>query len=81
MKLSDYLSERGSRAALAKKLGVAPSMVTQWANGDRDVPPSRCASIEEATGGKVTRRDLRDDWITYWPELERRSKNRTYARG
>ncbi|BBE09645.1 Uncharacterized protein MCB1EB_1484 [Mycoavidus cysteinexigens] len=29
-----------------------------------------CASIERATNGKITRRDLRpDDWMLIWPEL------------
>lgn len=33
-------------------------------------PIERCAAIERATSGQVTRRDLRpDDWHLIWPEL------------
>ena len=34
----------------------------------RGVPANRCPAIEAATG--VSRRDLRDDWRDYWPELD-----------
>lgn len=33
-------------------------------------PARHCVAIERATGGKVTRRELRpDDWAELWPEL------------
>lgn len=51
-------------------LGVTKSAVHQWTNPDRDVPVEHCFAIEQATGGKVTRRDLRpNDWQKIWPEL------------
>lgn len=60
----------GSQAALAKLLGVTPASVNQWVSGIRPVPTSKCSSIERATGGAVTRRDLRpNDWREIWPEL------------
>ena len=42
-----------------------------WAWIDRGrVPIEYAASIERATGGRVTRRDLRpEDWHRIWPEL------------
>lgn len=70
MKLSAYLSERGRKTLLAQSLGVPPQLVWQWSAGVRPVPLSRCVSIEQATAGQVSRRDLRpDDWHLYWPEL------------
>lgn len=72
MKLSEYLKKRGSRQAFAAQLGVPAPLVSQWCNGDRPVPIERCLEIENATNGKVTRRDLRADWISIWPELDRR---------
>lgn len=71
MKLSEYLSiERGRGAYIASVLNVAPQQVYQWASGSRGVPLERCVEIENATGGEVTRKDLRpDDWEKMWPEL------------
>ena len=60
----------GGRAALALALGVSPSFVAQLISGARPVPAERCPAIEAATGGAVTRRDLRpEDWWVIWPEL------------
>lgn len=47
---------------------ISAQAVDKWKNGK--VPPERCPAIESATGGAVTRRDLRpDDWWLIWPEL------------
>jgi DNA-binding transcriptional regulator YdaS (Cro superfamily) len=51
----------GGQANLAKAIGVSASFVNQWVTGVRPVPPTRCRSVEEATGGAVTRFDLRPD--------------------
>jgi DNA-binding transcriptional regulator YdaS (Cro superfamily) len=60
----------GSQFALASLLGVSPGFINQWIKGRRPVPTKYCAKIENATAGKVTRRDLRlDDWWVQWPEL------------
>lgn len=72
MKLNEYLSKKGHGSAvnLAKAISGYSSDVCDWANGYRRVPPARCVAIEKATGGVVTRRDLRpDDWMKIWPEL------------
>ena len=43
----------------------------------RKPSPELCVQIEQATDGKVTRRDLRpDDWAAIWPELDRRNTPR-----
>lgn len=51
----------GGQAHLAKAIGVTPAAVNQWVNGLRPVPPGRCIAIEKASGGAVTRYDLRPD--------------------
>ncbi|NHC63197.1 transcriptional regulator [Paenalcaligenes suwonensis] len=72
MKLLDYVSQKhGGQSELARTLGIPPQLVYQWARCVRQVPAERCAEIERATNGEVTRKDLRpDDWHRIWPELE-----------
>lgn len=70
MNLDTYLSTVDTAVSLASKLGVTPGFVSQWRTGVRPIPIERCAAIEKATGGAVTRKDLRpDDWNLIWPEL------------
>jgi len=61
MELSKFLSQRNAVIDLARAVGVAPAVVSQWKNGVRRVPPSRCPAIEQATGGAVRCEDLRPD--------------------
>lgn len=70
MKLSDYLREKGfSHAAFGKTIGVSQPIMSGWVNGG-SVPEKRAVQIERATGGAVTRIDLRpNDWREIWPEL------------
>jgi DNA-binding transcriptional regulator YdaS (Cro superfamily) len=51
----------GGQVALARRLGITSAAVNQWVTGTRPVPPERCRAIEAATGGAVTRYDLRPD--------------------
>lgn len=71
MDLKTYISsERGRAAALAARLGVSPSYLSQMANGQSPISPERCVEIWRETGGVVTRQHLRpDDWQRIWPEL------------
>lgn len=71
MNLRDYLAQDRHRAAgLAAALVVPVQMIYPWANGRRPCPPLRCVAIERATGGVVTRRELRPtDYAEHWPEL------------
>lgn len=64
----------GGAAKLAALLGVSAQAISNWK--ERGVPIERCLAIELATNGEVTRRDLRDDWLTIWPELDRRDDQR-----
>ena len=45
---------------LAKKVGVKPPTVYSWLRTGR-APAERCIAIEQATGGAVTRYELRPD--------------------
>jgi len=57
--LDDAIKLAGGLSALARKLGLKPQVVSNWRT--RGIPPERCAGIEAATDGKVTRRELRPD--------------------
>ena len=71
MKLNEYFhSESISASAFARKIKAQAPDVLRWANGQRTPPVIWCVRIESATGGVVTRRDLRpDDFAEIWPEL------------
>lgn len=55
--LRQAIEHAGSAAALARHIGVTPQAIYQW---DR-VPAERVIAIEAATGGAVSRCDLRPD--------------------
>lgn len=68
MDLKTYLKTR-KQVDLARALGVTPGAVNQWVSSG-SVAIERCVPIERASGGLVTRRDLRpNDWADIWPEL------------
>ena len=68
--LQAAVDQVGGQVALAAAIGVKQQHVWNWLNRGGNVPPKYCASIELATGGAVTRRQLRpDDWRIIWPEL------------
>lgn len=75
MKLNEYLSSPGSLSVsqLAKLIGVKSEVqVRQWQHGyaDRKPSPEYALAIERATGGLVTRQELRpDDYWRIWPDL------------
>jgi DNA-binding transcriptional regulator YdaS (Cro superfamily) len=50
----------GSQTALAEKLGCTPQAVQQW-EASGTVPVKRVIGIEQATGGVITRHELRPD--------------------
>ena len=71
MEIKTYLDEVESAASLARKMSIAPELISQWKTGKRPIPVERCYPIELATGGLVTRRELRpSDWQMIWPELK-----------
>ena len=50
-----------SEAALAAAVGVKQPSVNYMLRKGKRVPAEWCLPIEEATGGKITRHDLRPD--------------------
>ena len=67
--LSKAIEIIGSQRQLAQVCGVVQTAVAAWLKR-QSVPPEYCALIEKATGGAVTRKDLRPkDWQKIWPEL------------
>lgn len=72
MTLDEYCAqERGRQITLARLLGTASAVVSNWCSGNRTVPAELAADIERATCGVVTRKDLfPDTWASIWPELD-----------
>ena len=54
------VEQAGGQQALAQKLGVRYQAVQKWLRAKR-VPAERVLAIEEATGGLVSRHELRPD--------------------
>ena len=68
-KVLEAIDSLGGVTAVARLCGVKPPSVWEWKRRG-SIPIERCADIERATNGAVTRRDLRpDDWARIWPEL------------
>lgn len=58
------------RRLISERVGLNEQYLYQCLTGRRVAPAERCASIEQASEGAVTRRDLRPaDWWLIWPEL------------
>lgn len=51
----------GGQTALARALGVQQAHVWNWLNRDKVLPAEYAIPIERATGGAVTRHELRPD--------------------
>ena len=61
----------GGVGKLANALGVTQPLVSNWRTRGTKPGAIYCVAIERATGGKVTRKDLRpDDWFLIWPEMD-----------
>lgn len=50
-----------TQAELARRIGKRPGHIWAWINRDHRVPAEMCKPIEHATGGLVTRHELRPD--------------------
>lgn len=62
MNIPEYLEANGlQQAEFARQLGVSPGLVWQWLNGETKVTAERAVQIEAATGGQVTREEIRPD--------------------
>ncbi len=70
MKLDIFLKQKhGRQAWLAKELNVTAGFINQITNGSRPIPTRFGIAIERATNGKVTRKDMFQNWAEIWPEL------------
>jgi len=70
----DYIREaafelRMSQRQLAKTLEVSEQALRNYRMGKQSLPVKLCVQIEQMTGGKITRKQLRQDWAELWPEL------------
>jgi DNA-binding transcriptional regulator YdaS (Cro superfamily) len=63
MTLIEYFSTepRGAKAEMAEYLDITPTYISLLIHGKRRASPHMAISIEKATQGLVTRRDLRPD--------------------
>jgi DNA-binding transcriptional regulator YdaS (Cro superfamily) len=62
----------GGQTEMARLLGVRQGQVWAWINRNRGpFPAERCADVERATGGSVTKHDLRPD--IFGPSPEKRA--------
>lgn len=59
--LERAISEVGNQSKLAVSIGVKQAHVWYWLNKAKHVPAEHVIAIERATGGKVTRAELRPD--------------------
>lgn len=61
MNLRDYLRTPQMRRDLCLALGASQVQLSQWLCGFRRPSPETCVAIEQATGGAVEVKDLRQD--------------------
>lgn len=54
------INEVGGQTAMARLLNIRPQSVQSWVSSG-SVPIARAVEVERATGGVVTRRELRPD--------------------
>lgn len=63
MTLTEYFKTdiRGSKAEMAEFLGITPTWISLLISGRRKASPVLALALEKATGGLVTRQELRPD--------------------
>lgn len=60
----------GSQQKLAEAANASPQAVSFWVSGERTISAEYALRVEHATGGKVTRYDLRPDIFGKAPAQE-----------
>jgi DNA-binding transcriptional regulator YdaS (Cro superfamily) len=68
--LKKAIKEVGGQATLARLIGKRQGHIGNWLHRDKKVPAEVCADIEAATGGKVTREELRPDVFRTTPSID-----------
>ena len=66
--LERAIQEAGSMQNLASKVGVSYQTILNWKSTRSSISPQNCVRIEEATAGKVTRKDILPDYP--WSAME-----------
>jgi DNA-binding transcriptional regulator YdaS (Cro superfamily) len=63
MNLSDYFKSdiRGAKSEMAEHLRITPTWLSLIISGKRQASPVLAIALENATGGLVTRQELRPD--------------------
>jgi DNA-binding transcriptional regulator YdaS (Cro superfamily) len=63
MNLSDYFKSdiRGAKSEMAEHLRITPTWLSLIISGKRKASPVLALALENATGGLVTRQELRPD--------------------
>lgn len=77
--LKNYLApmSRAQRAAFAARCRTSTNTLRNIAYGQKRAGAALCIAIEQATGGAITRADLRpEDWPLLWPEYAPPRKRR-----
>lgn len=71
MDLKTYLSPMTTEAreAFATRCGTTRGHIQNVMYG-KTCAPALAVAIERESAGAVTRKELRDDWLAIWPELE-----------
>lgn len=71
MRLIDYLKTmpRNARAELAIACGTTIGHLNNVAYGFKSSSPALSLALEEQTAGAVTRKEMRADWHSIWPDL------------
>lgn len=72
MKLKDFIKTmrtEAERVAFAGRCGTTYGYLKMVSYGAKPCAPRLAVLIEENTGRRVTRQELRDDWSDIWPEL------------
>ena len=69
-----------ARQNLAASCGTSVGYLRKACCIGQKLGPALCVSIERASGGAVTRQDLRqDDWRMIWPELAEQQSNAEHS--
>ena len=58
------------RFLFAGRCGTSENYLRKACSVGQVLGPALCVSIERASGGQVSRADLRSDWKLIWPELD-----------
>ncbi len=67
----------GNQRRIARALDVSPERICHWLNRDRSIPAEHVLDLEELTGGKVTRYQMRPD--VFLSSSQRQRKRRRAA--